>query len=118
MPRAIDGAGLVHTRYPILPRTGFPESSTTSVAIPGAGPPSEHGFRLWIGSGSRKQPTISVPPEILMMGHWRRPTRSKYHIQDASSHGSPVEPRRRSDGIGGGSPACLLSMRMAVGEMP
>ncbi len=52
------------------------------------------------------------------MGQRRRPTRSKSQSQDVSSHGSPVDPRRRSDSIGGSTPADLLSMRMAVGETP
>ena len=86
--------------------------------MPGAGPPSVQGLSAWIGSGNRKLPTISVPPEILMMGQRRRPTRSKNHSQDVSSHGSPVDPSSRSDSIGGSSPADLLSTRMAVGETP
>ena len=53
-----------------------------------------------------------------MMGQRRRPTRSKNQSQDLSSQGSPVEPRRRSESIGGSSPADLLSTRMAVGETP
>ena len=36
--------------------------------MPGAGPPSVHGFSACMGSGNRKQPTISVPPEMLMIG--------------------------------------------------
>src|ERR1039458_3088402 len=71
-----------------------------------------------MGSGKRKQPTISVPPEILMMGQRRWPTRSKNQSQEASSQGSPVEPSRRSEGMAGGSPAALLKTRMAVGETP
>src|ERR1700678_3353965 len=118
MPRVIEGDGLVQTRYPVRPRTGRPFSSTTSVAIPGAGPPKLHGLSAWMGNGNRKQPTISVPPEMLMMGQRRRPTRSKNHIHEDSSQGSPVEPSRRSDSIGGSSPADLLSTRIAVGETP
>src|SRR5580658_7120912 len=86
--------------------------------MPGAGPPRVHGLSAWMGNGNRKLPTISVPPEILIMGHRRRPTRSKNHIHEASSQGSPVEPSNRSDSIGGSSPADLLSTRMAVGETP
>src|ERR1700690_936318 len=100
MPRVMEGGGRGQTRQPFGPRTGVPLSSTTSVAIPGAGPPKVHGFRPWMGSGNRKLPTISVPPEMLMMGQRPRPTRSKNHSQDASSHGSPVDPNRRSDSIG------------------
>src|SRR5260370_40680531 len=99
MPRVIEGAGFVQTKYPILPRTGCPESSTTSVAMPGAGAPNEHGFSDWIGNGNRKQPTISVPPEILMIGQRRFPIFSKNHEYDVSSHGSPVGPRSRSEGM-------------------
>src|SRR5262249_9094425 len=86
--------------------------------MPGAGAPSEHGFSDWIGSGKRKHPAISVPPEMLMIGQRRRPMRSKNQSQLASSQGSPVEPSRRSDSIGGSSPADLLSARIAVGDTP
>src|ERR1700682_3439454 len=99
MPRVTEGAGFRQTRYPISPRTDCPDSSTTSVAMPGAGAPNEHGFSDWIGNGKRKHPTISVPPEILIIGHRRFPTFSKSHRYDPSSHGSPVEPKSRSDGI-------------------
>src|ERR1051326_2794192 len=118
MPRVMDGAGLVQTRYPMRPRTGRPFSSTTSVAIPGAGAPSVHGFSSCMGSGNRNEPTISVPPEMLMMGQLPPPTRSKYNLQDLSSHGSPVEPSKRSDGIAGSGWSPLIRMRMAVGETP
>ena len=55
---------------------------------------------------------------MLMIGQRRRPTRSKNQSHDVSSQGSPVEPSRRSESIGGSSPADLLSTRMAVGETP
>src|SRR5260370_37404003 len=87
--------------------------------MPGAGAPNEHGFSDWIGNGNRKQPTISVPPEILMMGQRRFPTFSKNHGYDVSSHGSPVEPRSRSDGIADCFAESLrINKRMAVGEIP
>src|SRR4029079_2145891 len=118
MPRVMEGAGAVQTRYPLRPRTGTPFSSTTSVAIPGAGPPSVHGLSGWIGRGIRRLHEISVPPEMLMMGQRRRPTRSKNHSHDLSSQGSPVDPRRRSESIGGRSAGDLLSPRRAGGETP
>src|SRR5437588_8016438 len=95
----MDGAGLVQTRCPIWPRTGWPESSTTSVAMPGAGEPSVHGFSGWMGSGNRKQPTISVPPEMLMIGQRRLPACSKNQLYEVSSQGSPVDPSSRNDDI-------------------
>ena len=61
---------------------------------------------------------ISVPPEMLMMGQRRRPTRSKNQSHDFSSHGSPVEPSSLSDSMGGNSPAAFASSRTAVGETP
>src|SRR5580700_5563465 len=108
----MEGEGAVQTRYPLRPRTGTPFSSTTSVAMPGAGPPRVQGFRDWIGSGNRKQPTISVPPEILIMGQRLWPTRSKNQRHEASSQGSPVDPSNRSDGIGSGEMSALLNTRM------
>ena len=86
--------------------------------MPGAGAPRVQGLSGWMGSGNRKLPTISVPPEILMMGQRRRPTRSKNQSHEFSSQGSPVDPRRRSESIGGRSSADLLNTRMAVGETP
>ena len=88
MPAVMDGAGFVQTRYPVLRRTGLPRSSTTSTAMPGEGPPSVQGFNGWMGSGSRKQPMISVPPEMLMMGQRRFPMFSKNQSHDVSSQGS------------------------------
>ena len=46
-----------------------PAASKTSVAMPGEGPPRSQAFSGWIGSGDRKQPMISVPPEMFRIGH-------------------------------------------------
>ena len=78
------------------PRIGFPSSSKTSTSMPSPGPPSVHGLSGMTGSGERRQPTISVPPLMLITGQRSPPTRSKYHVHDSGSHGSPVEPRMRS----------------------
>ena len=53
-----------------------------------------------------------------MIGQRRRPTRSKYQSQEASSQGSPVEPSSRSDSIARQFAADRRSTRMAVGETP
>src|SRR5437773_5342591 len=86
--------------------------------MPGDGPPSVHGLSGWIGSGNRKQPTISVPPEILITGQRPCPTFSKNHRYDVSSHGSPVEPSRRSERICCFGGPLRMSIRIAVGEIP
>ena len=90
------GHGLVHTSSPTALRTGRPCSSNTSTAMPSAGPPSESGLMGATGWGDRKQAPISVPPEMLITGHCRPPTTSKYHHHGCSFQGSPVEPRMRS----------------------
>src|SRR5437868_13150408 len=64
---------------------------------------------------------ISVPPEILMIGHFFLPIFSKNQVQDSSSQGSPVEPKTRSDAKENpdknASPA-FFNTRTAVGEIP
>ena len=74
-----------------------------------------------MGSGERWQPTSSVPPLMLMIGQRPCPTRSRNQVQDSGSHGSPVEPRIRSDERS--RPAATpspsrRSRRMAVGATP
>src|SRR4051794_62257 len=87
--------------------------------MPGEGAPTVHGFSGWMGSGSTNEPTISVPPEMLITGQRFWPIDWKYHMYDVSSQGSPVEPRRRRVFIGNLSGVLpRISMRTAVGETP
>src|SRR4029078_1030722 len=97
MPRVIPGHGFVHTSSPTPPRSGSPSGPKTSTAIPSAGPPSEHAFNDITGVGERKHARTSVPPEKLMTGQRPPPTRSWNHMYGSWFHGSPVEPRMRSD---------------------
>ena len=68
------GKGLRQTSSPTSPRTEPPSESTTSIAIPSAGPPSEHGLIGIAGVGERKHAPTSVPPEQLMIGQRPPPT--------------------------------------------
>src|SRR5215211_4574004 len=78
-PRVIPGNGFRQTSSPTspAPTTEFPSTSTTSIAIPSAGPPSEHALIGVAGVGERKQAPTSVPPEQLMIGQREPPTCSK-----------------------------------------
>src|SRR2546427_3593409 len=75
-PRVIPGNGLRQTSSPTrpVPPSDRPSSSTTSIAIPSAGPPSEHSLIGCTGVGERKQAPTSVPPEQLMIGQRPPPT--------------------------------------------
>src|SRR5436309_5805837 len=75
-PRVIPGNGLRQTSSPTSPRTGSPSESTTSIAIPSAGPPSEQVLIGIATVGERKQAPTSVPPEQLMIGQRPPPTTS------------------------------------------
>src|SRR5438093_7576829 len=115
------GQGLRMTSSPTAPRTDRPFSSTTSAAIPGHGPMNELG---WIGVQvvqPTMPPEISVPPEQLMIGQRDSPTFRKYHHHGSAFHGSPVDPRTKSEersfARGCSSPE-RISPRIAVGEMP
>ena len=48
-----------------------------SIAMPSAGPPSEHALIGSDGTGERKHAPTSVPPEKLMIGTREPPTFSK-----------------------------------------
>src|SRR6476659_8926752 len=89
-PRVIPGNGLRQTSSPTSPRTGLPSASTTSMAIPSAGPPSEHSLIGTAGVGDRKHAPTSVPPEQLMIGHREPPTCSNSRRYGEGFHGSPV----------------------------
>src|SRR4051794_32147074 len=104
MPRVIAGHGCLHTSSPTSPRTGWPLESNTSTSMPSDGPPSEHGFSGSTGYGERKHAPTSVPPEMLMIGTSpSRPAMRRSHMYGSGFHGSPVEPRIRSD-----DRSCLL----------
>jgi len=80
-----------------VPRgAGPPASVNTSTSMPSPARPSEHGRSGVNGVAERRQPTISVPPEMLMTGQRPPPMFSKNQRQEVSSHGSPVEPSTRS----------------------
>src|SRR6478672_13901125 len=91
-PRVIPGKGLRHTSSPTspVPTSDRPSGSTTSIAIPGAGPPTEQAL---IGSATqqeRKTAPTSVPPVMLMIGQRPPPTRSNSHSYGSGFQGSPV----------------------------
>src|SRR5919108_657570 len=96
-PRVIPGNGLRQTSSPTSPRTGLPSASTTSIAMPSAGPPSEHGLIGIAGVGERKQAPTSVPPEQLMIGQRPPPTSSNSHRYGSGFQGSPVVTIVRSE---------------------
>src|SRR5881409_2219169 len=75
-PRVIPGNGFRQTNSPTspVPISELPASSTTSIAIPSAGPPSEHALIGCTGVGERKHAPTSVPPEQLMIGTRDPPT--------------------------------------------
>src|SRR5204862_8160800 len=119
-PRVIPGQGLRHTSSPTspVPTSELPPSSTTSMAIPSAGPPSEQALIGSIGVGERKHAPTSVPPEQLMIGTREPPTFSKSQRYGSGFHGSPVVTiTRREERSASGSPCCM-SARISVGEQP
>src|SRR3712207_8759693 len=112
------GNGLRQTSSPTSPRTGLPSASTTSIAIPSAGPPSEHSLIGSAGVGERKHAPTSVPPEQLMIGQRPPPTRSKSQRYGAGFHGSPVVTIVRSDERSARGSPWSMSARTSVGEQP
>src|SRR3954470_11070011 len=93
------GNGLRQTSSPTapVPTSELPSSSTTSIAIPSAGPPSEQALIGIEGTGERKQAPTSVPPETLISGTRLRPTVSNSQAYGAGFHGSPVVTNVRSE---------------------
>src|SRR6266516_6798509 len=104
-PRVMPGNGLRQTSSPTSPRTGCPSASTTSIAIPSAGPPTEQALIGIATVAERKQAPTSVPPEQLMIGQRPPPTCSKSHWYGPGFHGSPVVTIvRRDERSASGSP--------------
>src|SRR5829696_7061145 len=101
-PRVIPGNGLRQTSSPTSPEptSDRPSASTTSIAIPSAGPPSEQVLIGVTGVGDRKQAPTSVPPEQLMIGTREPPTVSNSHRYGSGFHGSPIR-QSRSGGQSG-----------------
>src|SRR5579862_8452221 len=114
------GNGLRQTSSPTspLPTSDRPSPSTTSIAIPTAGPPSEQALIGTDGTGVRKQAPTSVPPEQLMTGTRRRPTFSYSHRYGSGFHDSPVVTNVRSDERSCAGSPCGSSARVNVGERP
>src|ERR1700759_768272 len=77
-PRVMPGNGLRQKRSPTppVPMSDVPSSATTSIAIPSAGPPTEHALIGPIGVGERKHAPTSVPPVQLITGTREPPTSS------------------------------------------
>src|SRR5436190_16173593 len=114
------GNGLRQTSSPTSPdaTSDRPSESTTSIAIPSAGPPSEHVLIGIAGVGERKQAPTSVPPEQLMIGHRPPPTRSESHAYGSGFQGSPVVTITRSEETSAVGSPWGTSARTSVGEMP
>ena len=115
------GNGFRQTSSPTSPRTERPSESTTSIAIPSAGPPSEHALIGVATVGERKQAPTSVPPEQLMIGQRPPPTTSCSHRYGSGFQGSPVVTSTRSEVRSWRSTSsrpCGISARVSVGEIP
>src|SRR5207247_2925178 len=100
------------------PTSDRPSSSTTSIAIPSAGPPTEHYLIGSTGVGERKHAPTSVPPEQLMSGQRPPPTCSESQRYGSGFHGSPVVTIVRSDEKSAIGSPCGISARTSVGERP
>src|SRR5438034_11595344 len=117
-PRVMPGNGLRQTSSPTSPRTGLPSASTTSIAIPSAGPPSEHALIGSARHADRKQAPTSVPPEQLMIGQRPPPTTSWSQRYGSGFQGSPVVTSTRSDERSASGSPSGMSARISVGEQP
>src|SRR5438094_1092693 len=119
-PRVMPGNGLRQTSSPTspVPTSELPSPSTTSIAIPSAGPPSEHALIGTDGTHERKHAAISVPPERLISGTRPPPTVSKSQRYGSGFHGSPVVTKVRSDERSALGSPCGSSARTSVGERP
>src|SRR5580765_2124564 len=98
-PRVMPGNGARQTSSPTspVPMSDVPSSVTTSIAMPRAGPPTEHALIGAIGVGERKHAPTSVPPVQLMIGTREPPTFSNGQRYGSGFHGSPVVTNVRSD---------------------
>src|SRR5437867_2604400 len=117
------GNGFLQTSSPTSPkdrpaRRERASESTTSIAIPRAGPPSEQALMGIAGVGARKQAPTSVPPEQLMIGQRLPPTRSNSQRYGSGFHGSPVVTMIRSDERSASGSPEGISARISVGEQP
>src|SRR5207247_6226942 len=99
-----------------VPTSDRPSSSTTSIAIPSAGPPTEHSLIGSTGVGERKHAPTSVPPEQLMIGQRPPPTCSESQRYGSGFHGSPVVTIVRSDEKSASGSPCGSSARTSVGQ--
>src|SRR5437763_14121114 len=91
------GNGLRQTSSPTSPRTDRPCTSTTSIAIPRAGPPSEQVLIGVAPAGERKQAPTSVPPEQLMIGQRPPPATSARQRSGSGFQGQPDVTSTRSE---------------------
>src|SRR5581483_2204343 len=110
------GKGRRQTSSPTspVPTSEAPLSSTTSIAIPSAGPPTEHALIGSITVGDRKQAPTSVPPLQLITGTREAPTSSKSQRYGSGFHGSPVVTNVRSDERSAVGAPCGSSARTSV----
>ena len=119
-PRVIAGNGRRQTSSPTspVPTSDLPSSSTTSMAMPSAGPPTEHALIGAATVGERKQAPTSVPPVQLITGTRERPTSSNSQRYGSGFQGSPVVTNVRSDERSLAGAPCGSSARVSVGESP
>src|SRR6478735_4140514 len=106
-PRVMPGNGFRQTSSPTspVPTSESPVSSTTSIAIPSAGPPTEQALIGPTGVGERKHAPTSVPPVQLITGTREQPTSSKSQRYGSGFHGSPVVMNvRREERSASGAP--------------
>src|SRR5581483_11065926 len=115
-PRVMPGNGRRQTSSPTspVPTSDVPSSSTMSIAMPSAGPPTEHAAIGSIGVVDRKHAPTSVPPEQLMIGTRAPPTSSKSQRYGSGFHGSPVVMNVRSDERSASGAPCGSSARASV----
>src|SRR6266699_3614922 len=119
-PRVMPGNGLRQTSSPTspVPTSELPSPPTTSIAMPSAGPPSEHDLIGSTGVGERKQAPTSVPPEQLITGTRDPPTVSNSHRYGSGFQGSPVVTKVRKDERSLAGSPWGISARVRVGERP
>src|SRR5436190_19146394 len=98
MVRAIDGQGLLSTRYPPPPGcTDAPVSSTMSGCTPGNGFVADPGLSgVTPGSGEIMMAPVSVCHHVSTTGHRSVPMYFQYQTHASGLIGSPADPRRRS----------------------
>ncbi len=82
---------------PTSPLTGAPSVSSTSAAMPRAGPPTETGLSPWSRLTLSMHAPISVPPEMLTIGTLSPPISENSHHHGSGFQGSPVEPNAFSE---------------------